>query len=77
MIMLSKCSTLVWLLQRLRLVHGIKGTIYSNNYYNGTPQPPNKITCILSLLAQYTIITVIFLLQNIYREYMDYIYELL
>ena len=69
---------LIWLLQRLTLLHGIKGTISSNNYYYGTAQPPNEMTCILSLLAQHTIITAIFLLQNtcIYGEYVDYIYEL-
>jgi hypothetical protein len=77
MIMPSKCTTLVWLLQRLRLVHGIKGTISSNNNYYGTFQLPNEIPCILFLLVQHTIVTAIFLLQNIYREYMDYIYELL
>ena len=76
MLMPTKCTTLVWLLQRLRLVHGIKGTISSNNYYYGTAQPPNEMTCILSLLTQHTIVTAIFLLQNIYREYMDYIFEL-
>lgn len=76
MIMPSKCTTLVWLLQRLRLVHGIKGTISGNKYYYGIAQPPNEMTCILSLLAQHTIITPIFLLQDIYREYMNYIYEL-
>ena len=58
-------------------MHGVKGTISSNNYYHGTAQPANKMTtCILSPLAQHTIITAILLLQNIYREYMDYIYEL-
>jgi len=74
MLMPTKCTTLVWLLQRLRLVHSIKGTISSNNYYYGTAQPPNEMTCILSHLAQHTIVTAIFLLQNMYREYMDYIF---
>ena len=61
---------------RLRLVHGIRGTVSSNNYYYGATQPPNEMTCVLSLLAQYTIITAIFLQQNIDREYTDCICEL-
>jgi len=34
------------------------------------------MTCIVSLFAQHTVVTAIFLLQNFYREYLDYIFEL-